>query len=149
MYLSKTGVSFVSTLASYFLVSGYTLCLPAWLSYKAICGNWEVNNPFQMLCSKWYEFFFSLSTGIIWEDKPFFFFLFSDPQVPTSIPFLCLVVVLENALVMNCCSSDSGLLWVVGLSLCNYVFICRRNLRVPSVTTFYSNANFHLNMGSI
>lgn len=141
MYLPKTGFSFVSTLASYFLVSGYTLCLPVWLSYKAICGNWEVNNPFQMVCSKWYEFFLFPYLQVFEKINLFSFSLI--PKSPPPSHFLCLVV-LENALVINCCSSISGLLWVVVLSLCNYVFICKRNLRVPSVTTFYSNANFHL-----
>ena len=101
-------------------VSSNTLSLPGSGFHKAICGNWEVNNPFQMLCNKCYAFF-PPSTGIIWEDSLFFFFFPIQPLLPP--PFLCLVA-LEKALVMNCYSNVLGLLLVLVLFtvwLCVYV----------------------------
>lgn len=71
-------------------------------------------------------------------------FFFSPFNYPSPPPFLCLVA-LENALVMNCYSNVPGLLLVLVLFpvwLCVYVQV--GDLRVPSVTTFYSNTNFHV-----
>lgn len=62
------------------------------------------------------------------------FFSFLSLPTPSSPPFLCLVV-LDNALVMNCYGNIPGLLLVVVLFTV-IVFICRGRLRVPSLKTF-------------